>query len=276
MSAGIGGEQDLSLHKGHGPLRLEKWYIDTLLADGSILLIYLGRMRISGLPLGRVTAQFFPAAGTGRSGSAKVHRIRGGVDRLEFGSAQISGQRLSWSTSGLSGELEFSPRYEPLSRPGPFLALGNRSLYWQIEIPDADVQGEIRWPGGSRTICGRGYRDRVWFDLFPWRFPIRQLFWGRAVGGGHAAFWTEAKTVNGCIRHAWVDGRAAADWDLPEFSQQRVILDSDVAALDTLRLGPLRPLLQRLTGNPHEIKYAAATMLGKEPARAIFEKVFWR
>jgi len=183
-----GVEQDLSLHKGQGPFRLEKWYIDTLLDDGSILLVYLGRLRISGLPLGRVTAQFFPAAGPGRSGAAKVHHVRGGADCLEFGPARISGQRLSWSTSGLSGELVFSPRQQSLKQPEPFLTRGNRSLNWQVEIPDADVEGEIRWPGGGRPIRGRGYRDRVWFDIFPWRFPIRRLFWGRAAGG--AGVWT--------------------------------------------------------------------------------------
>jgi hypothetical protein len=273
-STGVG--QDLSLHEGQGPFRLEKWYIDTLLDDGSILLVYLGRLRLSGLPLGRVTAQFFPAAGTGRSGAAKVRRTRGSADGLDFGAARISGQRLSWSTAGLSGELEFSPRHGPTGQSKPFLVRGERSLNWQVEIPDADVEGEIRWPGGVRPIRGRGYRDRVWFDIFPWRFPIRRLFWGRAAGGGHAAFWTEAETDRGRIRQAWVDGRATDEWRPPVFSRPRVILDSDVVGLDALLLGPLRPLLRRLTGNPHEIKCTAATELGGEPARAIFEEVFWR
>ena len=46
----------LSLRGGRGPFVLEKWYLDVLMPDGAVLILYLGWMRFMWLPVARFTA----------------------------------------------------------------------------------------------------------------------------------------------------------------------------------------------------------------------------
>jgi hypothetical protein len=266
----------LRLRGGQGPFVLEKWYADTLAPDGTVLLVYLGWMRVLGLPLARVTAELFRPDGTAVRGHAKARRVRGAGDGMEFGPATLRADTLAWSTPGLSGEIRFAARHPAATLREPFLEEGGRRLLWTVEVPDADVTGELRWPGGATAIAGRGYRDRVWFDLRPGRFPIRELRWGRAVSASHATTWVAARTGAGEVAATWTDGAvrggAAAE---PDLGPARVLVESRIADLEGLRLGALRPLLRRLTGDPHQVKRAGAATLAGEPARAIHERVVW-
>jgi hypothetical protein len=149
----------------------------------------------------------------------------------------------------------------------PILRVENRSLEWSIEIPDADVRGQIRWPGGERAIEGRGYRDRVWLDIAPWRLTLRTLRWGRAVSEGHASVWTIAETSDGVVKRGWCDGEPIADPIEPVFEGDRELVAGPIVDLDGLALGPLRPILRRATGNPLQRKWAGRTSL--DGARAI-------
>ena len=273
---------DLTLHAARFPVSLEKWYIDTLLDDGSILLVYLGALTISGVRLARATAEFYAPDGLVAHGSATVRRITGGENALRFGPVSLVGERLQFRMEGLSGGLLYYPRWAPYSLREPFLAQGSRTLHWSVEIPDAEVSGILRWPGGERTIVGRGYRDRVWFDLSPWRLPIRELIWGRAAAGDHAATWVRAATSQGTIAAAWLDGRPAqpdAGSGLPpgvSLGPSRIFIDADVAGLESLRLGALRGPLRRLSGDPHETKWQAPCLIMGAQGVAAHEVVRWR
>lgn len=273
---------DLTLHAARFPVSLEKWYIDTLLDDGSVLLVYLGALTISGVRLARATAELYAPDGLMAHGSATVRHITGGENALRFGPFSLAGDHLSFSMEGLSGDLVYHPRWAPCSLLEPFLARGSRTLHWSVEIPDADVSGILRWPGGERTIAGRGYRDRVWFDLPPWRFPIRELIWGRAAAGDHAATWVRATTSQGIVSAAWLDGQRAqpdATSGLPpgvSLGPSRQFLDADVAGLENLRLGALRGPLRRLSGDPHETKWQAPCVITGAHGVAAHEVVKWR
>jgi len=240
-----------------------------------VLIVYLALARVFGLSLTRVTAELFEADGAVRRGASPARRIRGGADSLVFGPARIDGERLAFATDGLAGELSFRARHAPVEPRAPFLEQQGRRLLWTVEIPDADVAGELIWPGGRRKISGRGYRDRVCFDLPPWRFPIRELQWGRAAGGDASVVWVRATTERETLAFQVENGRAGPEAP-PPLSDSRVLVDSDVADLEGLRLGPLRPLLRRLTGDPHETKWRAAATLSGQPARAVHETVVWR
>jgi hypothetical protein len=260
---------------GRGPFVLEKRYVDALAPDGTVLLVYLGWMRLVGVPLARVTAELFRPDGSVVRGHAKASAIRGEGERLEFGPATLRRDALRWRTPGLSGELRFAPRRPPATLRDPFLADGARRLLWTVEVPDADVEGELRWPGGEARLAGRGYRDRVWFDLRPWRFPIRELRWGRAVSGSHATTWVAARTGGGEVAATWIDGEVLEGARAPELGPARMLFEGRVADLPGLRFGYLRPLLRRLCGDPHEVKRAGPAILAGEPALCVDERVVW-
>jgi hypothetical protein len=268
---------NLTPRGGKGPFILEKWYIDTLMEDGAVLLVYLGRVRLLGVWFSRVTAELFSADGSVVSGDASARNVTGSEERLAFGSARIDGEDLDFEMPRLSGRLTFAARHPPVALSDPFLAEGARQLKWDIEIPDADVTGEVRWPSGGRAVAGRGYRDRVWFDLLPWRFPIRELVWGRAVAGEHAAMWVRATTRSRQVATGWLDGAPTQDAGTAvTIGTSRVLVESAVADLQGLRLGALRPLLRRITGDPVETKWAAPAAIASTEGVAVHEVVRWR
>lgn len=259
------------------PFFLEKWYIDTLLPDGGVMIAYLARVRMLGISLARVTVDFFSAEGAQISGSAVARGVQGGDNWLAFGPARIDGDRLEFETDGLSGSLSFHSRWPAVFLVDPFFRDDSGELHWSVEVPDADVCGELRSPSGLVSIAGRGYRDRVWFDFAPWHFPIKELWWGRAAAGAHAATWVRATTTQGEVRARWEDGKVELDdGQTAELSDRRLLLDERVADLQGLRLGLLRPVLRRLSLDPRETKYAAVAMLGGERGRAIHEVARWR
>ncbi len=267
---------NLALRGGGWPFGLEKWYVDTLLPDGTVLLVYLVRIRVLGLPVTRLTAELFRPGGPDVRGEAVVRSVSGGEDRLWFGPARIEGEVLRWETPGLSGELRFVPRAAPVALVDPFLEASSRRLTWTVEVPDADVTGRVVWPGGELEVTGRGYRDRVWFDLLPWRFPIRELVWGRAVAGPHAATWVRATTPTGEVAARWQDGVVELGSARPvDLGPSRTLLETRVADIEGFRLGWLAPLLRRVTGDPHEIKLAAPCELDGEAGVAVHEVVGW-
>lgn len=267
---------DLSLRTPRFPVSLEKWYVDALFDDGAVLLVYLARLSFFGLRMERVTAELFRADGSVVRGDAPARGVRGEVDALRFGPASIDGDRLRFETPGLCGDLVYRARATPLTLRDPFVATGGRSLTWRVEIPDADVTGVVRWPGGSLDVRARGYRDRVFFDLLPWRFPIERLVWGRAIAGEHAATWVSAVTPDGTIDVGWIDGQSGRGMPAIDLGEPRVLLDAHVLGLEGLRLSWMRALLARTSGDPHERKMAAPCTIAGERGVAVHEVVTWR
>jgi hypothetical protein len=245
--------------------RLEKWYIDTLLEDTTVLLVYIGQIRMGPARLVRVTANLFFADGSRISGTSRTRYA-------------LDGEMLRWQTRGLSGELRFVPRYPSVSLREPLFEKAGRVLSWNVEVPDADVTGRVRWPGGERQVVGRGYRDRVRFDFGPWRLPLSELVWGRAVAGPHAAMWIDAHTVEGTrVVATWKDG-VLAEGAAPsvDLSDERILVEGDVVDLEGLRLGALRPMLRAITRNPRQLKMAARARMDGAAGVAVHEVVRWR
>ncbi len=275
-------QKDFSLHPARFPATLEKWYLDALLDDGTLLVVYLGTMTVFGARLARVTAELFSADGPVLRGSAVARHIAGSTNVLRFDHAMLTNDGLRFVTDGLSGELVYRPRHSPFTFRAPFLAQADRAIHWSVEIPDADVTGTLRWPGGARFLVGRGYRDHVWYDVLPWHFPIHELVWGRAVSQAHAATWVRATTASDTVATAWLDGHMVpgpiSDTSPPGMTlgTARVLLDADVTELEGLRLGALRGLLGSVSGNPHETKWQAPCTIEGTHGVAIGEVVRWR
>jgi hypothetical protein len=268
---------DFSLRRPRFPTTLEKWYVDALFDDGTVLIVYMGCLWLAGRRVARVAATLFRADGSTVSGDAVARDVRGGPDELRFGPASIRGDAFRFDTRELAADLEYRPRYEPCTLRAPFIEEAGRELTWVVEIPDADVRGTLRVGGETFTVAGRGYRDRVAFDLLPWRFPIRTLEWGRAVAGPHAATWVRASTARADVAAAWKDGREVTT---PAagivIGDSRVLVDGDVLGLDNLRLGVVRPWLARLAGHPRQTKLGARCTIDGIDGHAVHERVTWR
>jgi hypothetical protein len=267
------------LHQGDaaaGPVRLDKWYNDTLLPDGSVLLVYFGSITVGAICLSRVTADLFLPDGRRRSGGAKGRRPVVTETGSDFGAGGFAADRLWWRTAGLRGEVAFTPRRLGFELRCPLLKSGRRSLHWMVEVPDADVRGEVCWPGGSMPVEGRGYRDRVWCDIPLWKLPIREVRWGRAFAGDHASIWVQATGPAGEVAEAWEDGHPISGaFSPPVVEPGRVSLEGPVVDLEGLRLGPLRGPLGRLLRAPHQVKTASAASIGGVEGRAVHEVVTW-
>jgi hypothetical protein len=260
---------DLTPLGGRGPFLLEKWYIDTLMEDGGVLLVYLGRVRVLGLDITGDRRLFLPdgesCAGAPRATiPARDPGFRPGPDQ---------GERLRFETPGLSVSC-LRPRYPAVALAEPFLAR-ETTVLWKVS-PDAHVMGKCAGhQAADRSPAGLS--DQVWYDLLPWRFPIRELEWGRAAAGEHAATWVRATTPRGTVATGWLDGQAD-----PEakgaivLGQSRVLVKSAVADLQVLRLGALRHLVRYLARDPVETKWAAPATIGEARGVAIHEVVQWR
>ena len=268
---------DLSVGQARWPFTLEKRYVDVLAPDGTVLLVYLGWLSLGGLRLRRVTADLFQPGAVARRGSAVTGRARGGEGWADFGAARIDGENLSFETIGLSARLTIRPRHPPSSPRVPLLSLGPHRVEWTVEVPDADAEGEVRWPGGSLRLAGRGYRDRVWMDLPPWRPVLHELEWGRIAAAGHASTWLRLEAAGQRISAGWIDGRSApAEACQGSLRDQRLLVQGRVADLEGLGLSLLRPVVRRLARDPHQVKWACTAELLGAPGVAIHELVRWR
>lgn len=242
--------------------------------DGAVLIVLLAGMRIAGVRRARVTAELHQIGAPPVRGDEPARVIRGGADFLRYGSARIEGERFIFETPGLSGSLRYAARFPPATVRAPLLERGRATLTWEIEVPDADVTGELHWPGGTLEVAGRGYRDRVWTDILPWRLPMRTVKWGRAAAGPHAATWLQASTDAESVRIGWQDG-AVAPGDAPELRETRTLFSTRVADMESLRLGMLGRFLRRMT-DPLQTRYLSRTSVNGADGWAAHEDVLWR
>jgi hypothetical protein len=258
--------------------RLEKWYVDTLLDDGAVLIIYLGILRIAGAQVSRATVEFFPLAGTPIFGRSSSGPVENDAAHVRIGDVRLDANGVRFAAGPLQGSLRFAPRSAGVELVAPMLRDGAHTLTWNIEVPDADVEGTLAVGTVSRNVRGRGYRDRVLTDIAPWRFPVRSLSWGRACAGTHAATWVDMRTLSGeRTAAALVDGEIRRGvTDIPPevvLTDARVLLATRVTAHRAFGLGLLRPVARFLYGDPHEEKRAGRAWIGDASGFALWETV---
>jgi hypothetical protein len=240
---------------------LTKWYLDVLLDDGTVLSLSVGQISMARLRVARVAADFFPSHGQHVSGSAEALGIERGVEGCSCSAAKIEGETLRFQTDRIQGDLRFLPRYPAVVLKEPFLEHEGRQIRWHVEVPDADVTGTLRVQGSPLPIEGRGYRDRVEVEFTPWGLPLRMMRWSRAVAGSHAAVWVEATTARDVISCSWKDGVAGAHVGHDVCDASRPLLVGATVDLDSWRLGPLAPVIRKVTHDPYQEKRAGRAKL---------------
>ncbi|MBT3223491.1 MAG: hypothetical protein HN348_30840 [Proteobacteria bacterium] len=267
---------NLALQPPRWPFTIEKWYIDTLMEDGTVFLLYLGQMSLFGVRWARLTAELFQPDQPAIQGHASASGLKGEEDRLSCKAATLDGNNLRFETPNLKGELQFTPLHGPMTLHDPLLQSKDKRLTWAIEIPDAEVTGRLIWDGGELEVKGRGYRDRVRSELLPWAFPIFTLRWGRAAAGPNAVTWLRADTRDGIIVTGWKNGqRCDTAFDSVGIEDTEPFLDSKIVELQGLASKWMRPMLRRVSGDPHEVKYRATASLSGHTGRAVHEIVHW-
>jgi hypothetical protein len=78
------------------PFTFEKWYVDALLPDGTVFLLYIGRLAVCGLRGARLIADLYFADGTHLKGGARLPHINGGRGWLDGGWVSSRGDDLSF------------------------------------------------------------------------------------------------------------------------------------------------------------------------------------
>jgi hypothetical protein len=140
--------------------------------DGTTWIGYWGEARFAALRVRFASSLIYEG---GQSRTTTV--VRGVPEpRLDEG-------RLTWDAAPLGARIEMIPRVKGVERePYP-------GVVWRCLVPSADAVVEL--PG--RTLRGRGYAEVLELSVAPWRLPIEELRWGRALGERTSLVWIQWK-----------------------------------------------------------------------------------
>ena len=96
-------------------------------------------------------------------------------------------------------DLEYAPLDHPWipANGAPMLDLEGRRLTWIVPIPRARVRGTATLGELRARFDGLGYQDFVQTDIPPWRLPLRELVWGRALATDLLVIWNSARFRGG-------------------------------------------------------------------------------
>lgn len=233
---------------------LRKWYVDCVAADGAAWIGYWGCLR-----WGPLRVSFVSSLVHDREGTTTSTRVRADTE------PQHDGEAVRWSAPSLNVDFQLAPRVNGVEQE---LYDGVR---WRCISPCGDAV--VMLPG--RTIRGRGYAEVLEMRVPPWRLPIRELRWGRVLGGETSLVWiqwTGAQPLQlvardgAFVEAASIDDDAVqlADGTRVTMSQRSAIREAPLA--ETLR--PLRAvasLLPRaLTGSVEQKWRSRGTIAAPE------------
>ncbi len=171
--------------------RLSKWYLDCVADDGEAGIGYSGLISCNRAKLGF---------------SAFIHAPRGApTTQMDCWTSEdpiLSKDSVKWrcrrlGVSGCWRRGRGTGEFELLDSP-------EGRITWACLSSEGDVRVLRR---GSRAMMGRGYVERLTITIPPWRFPFRQLLWGRFVPDkpGPSVAWLDWR---GGLNRQWcfVDG----------------------------------------------------------------------
>lgn len=179
---------------GGSRFHLTKWYLDAVADDGSAVLCYWLRMRWHCFSLHGASVVEVPAD------PAQGVRQRSRWMRAAGPPPALRGQQVVWESSsgGVHGVWD-GGGMSSASVPGMHHALLEDGLLdWHCHVPGGRVHGMAE--GGTRAaanpaaLCGSrawGYAECLHMTLPPWRLPVNELRWGRAVNSSGSVVWID-------------------------------------------------------------------------------------
>lgn len=154
---------------------LSKWYLDVVQDDGALAIGYAAR-----LSLGPLAIDYASLLACDVAGAVTTRTTLRRIDP-----PTIVGREVAWSAPplGFSATLHgLDPSIEET-----LLANDDGKLTWTCHAPCAEVSATI----DGRTLHGLGYAEHVALTIPPWRLPIRELRWGRALAQGDSLVWID-------------------------------------------------------------------------------------
>ncbi len=210
--------------------RLEKWYLDCVTDGGEAWVGYAAVLGVGKLKVRAASLLRCDAAGA----VSQRNRLRG------VPLPTVEGSTVRWGVPGLGFDGEWTGRAAGFERE----LLDPGEVSWCCVQSASDVAVRI---GGER-LRGEGYVERLTLTLPPWRLPIDELRWGRAVAFGRSVVWLDWVGPKS-MRLVYLDGRPAAR---PCVSDREVTAEGVRVKLDeqaTLRAGSVeKTVFRRVPG----------------------------
>jgi hypothetical protein len=250
---------------------LDKWYLDVVDDRGRAVVGYASELR-----WGRVTLRHASALVSLPGGE---QRTRTTVRKAALPSLSPAG--VSWEVPALG----LSSSHRPLCAPfaSTLLCSAEGEVRWSCHAPRADAELTL---DGER-FRGRGYAEHLALRIAPWRLPIAELRWGRALAADRGVVWIDWRGREHSRRLVAVDGEHV-----------EATVDDGGVTLDgvpLVRLGTRRTLRQGAIGATalaslpravrsrlpasllavDEQKWTGAASLQGAEASAIWEVVRW-
>ena len=158
-------------------MKLEKWYLDAVLDDGTVWYGYQARLKLPGYPTMPWVCGY-----TVRPDGSQFSRARW---RSWPAPACVKG---IWQWTGPDG---FQAAWEPTS-DGSASPLGSDDqfqVHWNCVVPGAVVRCRIPDADGTlRKVSGTGYIEHMRLETHG-ALPFKELQWGRAHAGGSSLVW---------------------------------------------------------------------------------------
>lgn len=180
-----------------------KWYFDAQTEEGDFLFAYLAPFSLLGSKTLELVLCYFPREGGEVRRCFHLPHSALGVEEegriAHFGCGELDvgevRSTFSFRTQDAGLRLNYVRLDPPFVPPddGKLLGIGKRSLHWQVPLPRATVTGKVRIGNLEREIEGFGYHDLVRTNIPPWKLPLRELLWGRAIGPGGAIIWNQPR-----------------------------------------------------------------------------------
>jgi hypothetical protein len=299
----------------------EKWYLDGQLPDGSFFFCYLAPMVLLGMRSVELIVCLFSPEGVEHKQTFHLQgrdlELSEGRDGARFAGGELVLDREECRFSLEREEAAVDLRYRPTAPPwlpaggGLLLRRGKQSIRWVVPVPRAHVRGRVR-VGGHEVAVGDGalgYSDFVQTNISPWRIPLRELLWGRALSEQTLVIWNRAGFKRGretehvslgLVRSGaqqaqefadvvprfgeWSDHSPTGDRYPSAFGltfgeqagpveaavdQTRLLLGDFVADVQEFNSGFERWLYRTFTGNPVEYKLLSRVRVGDEQEGAV-------
>jgi len=172
----------------------EWWYLDAILEDGTLVVAWFGDNWPYGLkeravslevtPPGGATLRWFGSFKEDGSFSTRTAEVRIGPHSF---SGDLHDYRIlvdPEATGGLGIDLILHGSVAPWRPSSGIIADGDDFFAWLAAVPEGEITGTLRVPGGERQVRGRGYHDHNWGNISP-ALIMDGWWWGRATVGGH-------------------------------------------------------------------------------------------